>query len=158
MLRVQLREEPSCGKSGKKVPITNVVTGCDNYDIDSHIVSCMVIFQGRISGTLQCYSLPKLALESKHIVSCRPHRIALNSNSAYVTIPLLQGLTPSPMYMYCPDLREGEVTCNCTHEIFPMTCAHIHTHRKLSIIDMNGVLSLYDLVRPFLVVVWWCVE
>jgi len=62
---------------------------------------------GRVSGTLQCYSLPKLALESKHIVTCRPHRIALNSNSA-----------------------------------------------KLSIIDMNGVLSLYDLVRHSLVVVY----
>ena len=37
--------------------------------------------QGRVSGTLQRYSLPKLALESKHILNCRPHKIALNSTS-----------------------------------------------------------------------------
>lgn len=54
---------------------------------------------GRASGMLLCYSLPKLSLEHKHVVTCRPHRLALNCDST-----------------------------------------------KLSIIDINGVLSLFDLV------------
>lgn len=40
----------------------------------------------RTSGVLQRYSLPRLALESRHKAECRPHRITLNSTSSKVAI------------------------------------------------------------------------
>ena len=42
--------------------------------------------QARTSGVLQRYSLPRLALESRHKAECRPHRITLNSTSSKVAI------------------------------------------------------------------------
>ena len=32
-------------------------------------------------GTIHKYSLPRLALENKHLLSCKPYVMALNSNS-----------------------------------------------------------------------------
>ena len=42
---------------------------------------CM-LFQGRESGTIHRYSLPKLALEMKNVLNCRPHQLSLNCISS----------------------------------------------------------------------------
>ena len=38
--------------------------------------------QGRESGTIHRYSLPKLALEMKNVLNCRPHQLSLNCVSS----------------------------------------------------------------------------
>ena len=52
---------------------------------------------------LLCYSLPKLSLEHKHVVTCRPHRLALNCDSTYVR-----------MYV-CPFVCLFDHLLACTH-------------------------------------------
>lgn len=47
---------------------------------------------GRESGTLHRYSLPKYALEMKHVLNCRPHQISLNSNSTRLAIIDISGV------------------------------------------------------------------
>ena len=52
---------------------------------------------GRISGTIEKYTIPHIALESRYLLRCRPQLISINCNAS-----------------------------------------------KLSIIDINGVLTFYD--------------
>ena len=47
---------------------------------------------GRASGTVQYYSLPKLALEQVFSLKCRPHKIALNSNSTMLSVIDINGV------------------------------------------------------------------
>eukprot|EP01147_Barroeca_monosierra_P005562 gene5562-8932_t len=47
---------------------------------------------GRESGTLNQYGIPKVNLEMKHILKCRPHRLSLNCNSTRLAIIDIEGL------------------------------------------------------------------
>ncbi|XP_071854382.1 WD repeat-containing protein 35-like isoform X2 [Apostichopus japonicus] len=47
---------------------------------------------GRESGTLNCYSLPHVALVNKHIINYRPHALALNCNSSRLAIIDISGI------------------------------------------------------------------
>ena len=49
--------------------------------MSTHTVEPHAVLQGRVSGTLQIYSLPKLSIENKQSLECRPEHLALNSDS-----------------------------------------------------------------------------
>eukprot|EP00163_Fabomonas_tropica_P007371 TRINITY_DN1709_c0_g1_i2.p1 TRINITY_DN1709_c0_g1~~TRINITY_DN1709_c0_g1_i2.p1 ORF type:complete len:1180 (-),score=292.10 TRINITY_DN1709_c0_g1_i2:85-3624(-) len=74
----------------------------EHQDIEDTICSIAasnkMLLVGRESGSVHCYSLPQIAIENKFTLRCRPHVMAINSNS-----------------------------------------------RKFSIIDMNGVLTFFDM-------------
>ncbi|RMX47135.1 hypothetical protein pdam_00018680 [Pocillopora damicornis] len=47
---------------------------------------------GRESGTIHRYSLPKLALEMKNVLNCRPHQLSLNCTSSRLAIIDISGI------------------------------------------------------------------
>ncbi|XP_031567757.1 WD repeat-containing protein 35-like isoform X2 [Actinia tenebrosa] len=51
-----------------------------------------MLIVGRESGTIHRYSLPKLALEMKHVLNCRPHHLSLNCTSTRVAIIDISGV------------------------------------------------------------------
>eukprot|EP00794_Sanderia_malayensis_P012081 gene12081-13325_t len=51
-----------------------------------------ILIVGRESGTIHRYSLPKLALEMKHVLNCRPFQMSLNSTSARLAIIDIAGV------------------------------------------------------------------
>jgi len=65
-----------------------------------------MIMVARTTGTLHQYGLPKVALEMKHVVKCRPDRISLNSNSSRLAILDIDGMEPKLIDMSC-------VACIC---------------------------------------------
>ena len=55
-------------------------------------ISDTVVMVGRDSGTLHQYSLPRVSLEMKHVLNCRPDRISLNCNSSRLAIIDISGV------------------------------------------------------------------
>ncbi len=54
--------------------------------VSQHLRMCVCVctvvgLQGRLSGLLQIYSLPKLCIMSQQPIGCKPERLALNSDS-----------------------------------------------------------------------------
>ncbi|XP_047144990.1 WD repeat-containing protein 35 isoform X1 [Hydra vulgaris] len=49
-------------------------------------VSDKLLIIGRVSGTIHKYSLPRVSLENKHLINCRPFQMSLNSNSTRMAI------------------------------------------------------------------------
>uniref|UniRef100_A0A6A7G3L3 WD repeat-containing protein 35 n=4 Tax=Hirondellea gigas TaxID=1518452 RepID=A0A6A7G3L3_9CRUS len=67
------------------------------FEATSDPVCCLsaserLLLVGRESGTLQRYSLPRVALTARYTLACRPHRLALNSNSTRLAIIDITGL------------------------------------------------------------------
>ncbi|KAA0197686.1 hypothetical protein HAZT_HAZT001209 [Hyalella azteca] len=51
-----------------------------------------LLLVGRESGMVQVYSVPRVALTSRHTLQCRPHRLALNSDSTKLAVIDITGL------------------------------------------------------------------
>lgn len=51
-----------------------------------------MVIVGRESGTIHKYSLPRLALENKYVLNCRPYQISLNSTSVKLAIIDIMGI------------------------------------------------------------------
>ncbi|EDO46375.1 predicted protein [Nematostella vectensis] len=51
-----------------------------------------MLIVGRESGTVHRYSLPKLALDMKHVLNCRPHQLSLNCSSSRLAIIDISGV------------------------------------------------------------------
>lgn len=51
-----------------------------------------LLILGRESGTIHRYSLPKLALEMKNVLNCRPHQLSLNCISSRLAIVDISGV------------------------------------------------------------------
>uniref|UniRef100_A0A7M5VC06 Anaphase-promoting complex subunit 4 WD40 domain-containing protein n=1 Tax=Clytia hemisphaerica TaxID=252671 RepID=A0A7M5VC06_9CNID len=55
-------------------------------------VSEKLVVLGRESGTIQCYSLPRLGLENKYVLNCPPYQFTMNSNSTKLAIIDISGI------------------------------------------------------------------
>ncbi|CAH3191381.1 unnamed protein product [Porites evermanni] len=69
-----------------------------------------LLILGRESGTIHRYSLPKLALEMKNVLNCRPHQLSLNCISSRLAIIDISGV----LSFFDLDVRKTDITKNET--------------------------------------------
>ncbi len=119
-----------------------------------------VLMVGRASGVVHRYSLPHLTSEGQHVLRCRPHMLALNNNLTRMVGTGVwfaeqdsdrrggqpRAISYRSYYVWVGWVGYGsgvaQMAPRTTSELF---LCFVFLSCVQSIIDINGVLSFYDL-------------
>lgn len=90
-------------------------------------VSDKKLLIARTSGTLQCYSLPKMMFENKYFLNCRPAALDINSDSTYVRT----GLPVLRIRMFMNVCIPSTGICSVLHPLYPTyVCTYLRLCAK----------------------------